>query len=234
MGDPVFSKFAADAANIKESGRWTALNEHILQMAKKPEAGNEWYVQLFGQLCYQVLSEYSSLKRAYDEKQNEDVSLVAWRARNLLELSVWATYFTKSSDKARRLYEDAGRDAHELFGIFETWGRKSGQSFDWLSPLASFKTDLAERAAREGVTKLDAGYMRVDIAAADCGLQDHYKIMSKMLSKFVHPTALQILGVADDAKLAMQREWFFSLGCLFFTGAFTALENLKPAKNVTE
>ncbi len=229
MDNPVFSKFVADAANIKESGRWTALNERIFQMADKPGAGNEWYVQLFGQLCYQVLSEYNSLKHTYDEKQNGDASLLAWRARNLLELSVWATYFTKSRDNARRLYEDAGRDAHELVGIFEMWGQKSGESSDWLSPLASGKIDLTARAAREGITTLDVPYMGVDDAAADSGLKDHYKIMSKMLSKFVHPTALQILGIIDDAKLSLQRECFFSLGCLFFTGAFSALENLKQA-----
>ena len=109
------------------------------------------------------------------------------------------------------------------------WGQKSGESSDWLSPLASGKIDLTARAAREGITTLDVRYMGVDDAAADSGLKDHYKIMSKMLSKFVHPTALQILGIIDDAKLSLQRECFFSLGCLFFTGAFSALENLKQA-----
>ncbi|MGH7076310.1 MAG: hypothetical protein ACREFD_19240 [Stellaceae bacterium] len=203
-------------------------------MAAKPEAGTGWYVQLFGQLCYQVLSEYSALKRAYDDEQNGEAALLAWRARNLLELSVWATYFSKSSDNARRLYEDAGRDAGELFGTFEKWGQKSGQSSNWLNSLASGIAGLAARAQGEGITTLDVRYMRVDDAAATCGWKDQYKIMSKMLSKFVHPTALQILGVDDDAKQSLQRECFFSLGCLFFTGAFNALENLQAANEANK
>jgi hypothetical protein len=228
--DNAFSQFIANAASIKESGRWTALNERITKMAANPGLGNEWYVQLFGQLCYQVLSEYSSLKRVYDEKQNRDASLLAWRSRNLLELSVWATYFAKSMANARRLYEDAGRDAHELIGVFEAWGQKSGQSPDWLNSLENGKINIATHAANEGITTLDDRYMSVDNAAADCGMASHYKVFSKMLSKFVHPTALQILGRIDDVKLSLQREVFFSLGCLFFTGAFTALENLESTE----
>ncbi len=79
MNNPEFSRFVTDAANIKESGRWAALNERIVQMAANPGAGNEWYVQLFGQLCFQVLSEYRSLKRDYDENRSGDAALLAWR-----------------------------------------------------------------------------------------------------------------------------------------------------------
>lgn len=224
MDNPAFSNFIDDAALVKDSGRWAALNARILQMAAGPGPGNEWCVQLFGQLCYQVLSEYSAIKRAYDEKQNGDATLIAWRARNLLELFVWAAYFAKSRDNARRLYEDAGRDAHELFGIFENWGKTSGQSPDWLDSLAGGKSDLGERANKEGISTLDKRYMRVEAAADTCGLKAYYKALSKMLSKFVHPTALQILGVVDDAKHTLQRDCFFGLGCLFFNRAFVALE----------
>jgi hypothetical protein len=68
--------------------------------------------------------------------------------------------------------------------------------------------------------------MRVEDAASKCGIADHYRIMSKVLSKFVHPTALQILDVVDDSKHELQRDSFFGLGCLFFVGAFSTMENL--------
>lgn len=35
---------------------------------------------------------------------------------------------------------------------------------------------------------------------------------------------MQILSPPDDAKATTQKDVFFSHGCLFFTGAFTALE----------
>jgi hypothetical protein len=98
------------------------------------------------------------------------------------------------------------------------------QSSDWLLPLASGKQDLLKRAAAEGIATLDARYMRIEAAVEECGFKDQFKVMSKMLSKFVHPTAMQILGVSDDAKHALQRDWFFGLGCTFFFGAFGVLE----------
>lgn len=222
---PEFIKFVDDAANIKTSGRWAAINAKIKRLAAKPGVGNEWYVQLFGSLCYQVFSEYCLLENAYAEKRDRDASLLAWRARNLLELSVWSMYFTKSRENARRLYEDAGRDVLDILGAFEKWGHATVQSTDWLERLATGKQDLSHRAASEGIETLEGSYNRVADAANDCGIKDHYALSFKMLSKFAHPTAMQILGASDEAKYAMQRDYFFSQGCLFFTGAVVALES---------
>jgi len=185
MDNPVFSQFVADAANIKESGRWAAMNEKIVCLAKNPGVGNAWQVQLLGALCFQVLSEYRHLQGTYSAERN-DPSLLAWRARNLLELSVWSTYLARSRENARRLYEDAGRDAKNLLDVFEHWGEAAGQPIDWLSAIADGKNDLSRRAAGEGIGSLDGRYMRVEDAADECGLKDKFKTMNKMLSKFAH------------------------------------------------
>jgi hypothetical protein len=222
--NPELAKSVDDAADIKTSGRWDAINAKIRRMAAKPGLDNEWYVQLFGALCYQVFSEYHLMEHAYGEER-QNASLLAWRARNLLELSVWSQYFIKGREQARRLYEDAGRDTLELIGAFEKWGQSTAQSTDWLGPLASGKQDLSQRAAAEGIETLDGSYKRVSDAAKDCGMADHYSLSFKMLSKFSHPTAMQILGAPDEARHGLQRDCFFSQGCLFFTGAFVALES---------
>ncbi len=222
--NPEFAKHVADAANVKSSGRWAAMNAKIERLAAKPGVGNEWYVQLFGGLCYQVFSEYHLIESAYgDDRQN--ASLLAWRARNLLELSVWSRYFIKGRSEARRLYEDAGRDVLDMIGAFEKWGQTTAQSSDWLDPLASGKQELSQRAAAEGIETLEGSYKRVADAARDCGMFEHFSLGFKMLSKFAHPTAMQILGTPDETKHALQRDCFFSQGCLFFTGAFVALES---------
>jgi hypothetical protein len=230
---PEFSRFVDDAAKIGTSGRWGAVNAAIGKLAANPGLDNEWYVQLFGSLCYQVFSEYRLLKNAYAEKRESDASLLAWRARNLLELSVWALYFTKSRENARRLYEDAGRDVLDILRAFEQWGRATAQSTDWLRPLTSEKQDLSQRAEAEGIETLEGSYKRVADAAKDCGFE-YYSLSFKMLSKFAHPTAMQIVGAPDEAKHALQRDCFFSQGCLFFTGAFVALEGhlIKPSDNL--
>jgi hypothetical protein len=48
MDSPMFSQFIADAANIKASGRWAAMNEKIGCLAKNPGVDNEWQAQLLG------------------------------------------------------------------------------------------------------------------------------------------------------------------------------------------
>jgi hypothetical protein len=63
-------------------------------------------VQVFAALVSQLLSEYGRLAQTYDEKGDTDISILAWQTRNILELWVWCFYSTKSSENARRLYED--------------------------------------------------------------------------------------------------------------------------------
>lgn len=221
-----FATFVSDAVKIKTSGRWAAMNMKIERIATRQGEGSDWYVQLFASLCYQVFSEYLALKTAHDAKQDRDASLLAWRARNLLELSVWSTYFARSKDGARRLYEDAGRDAHQILSAFENWGQSADPSADWLTQVQIGKRDLTRRAAVEGMEELQGAYKRVDTAAEGCGIGDGYRLNYKMLSKYAHPTAMQILGTSDATKHALQRDCFFGLGCFFFTGAFNALEGV--------
>jgi hypothetical protein len=223
MNDSVFSQFLADAANIKTSGRWAALNEKIVCLAQDPGGGNAWQVQVLGALCFQVFSEYLRLQDAHSADRT-DPSLVAWRARNLLELSVWSAYFALSRENARRLYEDAGRDANNLLDVFEQWGNGTESPDDWLVTIADAKSELSRRAASEGLKGLDGRYMRVEDAASVCGLRDMFRTMNKLLSKFAHPTAIQILGMADDDKQSRQSDVFYALGCYFFVGAFGVLE----------
>ena len=221
--DPELSRLVDEAANISGSGRWAAVNERIEYLSADPGVDNSWWVQLLGSLCFQVFSEYLSLKRAHEEKGGE-ASLLAWRARNLLELSVWCLYCSKSRDNARRLYEDAGRDVFGLFSAFTKWGTATVQDPDWLDLFTGAKRDLSKRAASDGIASLDCAYKQVSEAARESGIGDHFSLSYRMLSKFAHPTAMRILAPPDEARDALQKDCFFSQGCLFFTGAFAALE----------
>jgi hypothetical protein len=219
-----FSRLVDGAADIAASGRWAAVNERIKQLATHPGPDNAWWVEIFTSLCAQTFSEYLALKRAHEEHRG-DASLLAWRARNLLELSVWALYCAKSRDSARRLFEDAGRDARELIDAFTKWGRATAQDSDWLDSFTGAKLALSERAASEGVDSLDGSFKPVSQAAQECGMGHHFSLSFKTLSKFAHPTAMLILAPPDKAKTNLQKDMFFSQGCLYFTGAFVALED---------
>lgn len=222
--DPENSRLVDEAADISTSGRWTAVNERVESLSANPGIDNEWWVQLFGALCFQIFSEYLSLKRAYEGKQDK-TSLLAWRARNLLELSVWCLYCSKSRENARRLYEDAARDILGLFSAFTKWGTATAQDPEWLDRITGAKQDLSQQAVSEGIASVDGPFKDVHDAAVEVGIDDHFRLSYRMLSKFAHPTAMRILALTDEAKEAVLNDVFFSQGCLFFTGAFQAVES---------
>jgi hypothetical protein len=180
-----FARLADDAAQIETCGRWDAIKARIKFLAQNPSSRNVWWVKLFGGLCCQTYSEYLALKHAYEEERSGDEALLAWRARNLLELSVWATYCAKSGENARSLYQ---------------------------------------RALSDGIEPFERPNERVSAAAMECGIGEQFSVSYRMLSKFAHPTAMQIVAAPDDAREALQREVFYGEGCLFFCGAFNALE----------
>jgi hypothetical protein len=215
------------AAQIGASGRWDALNDTIKRLAKSYGSREDaWYLHTLSGLAFLILAEYNLLKEANDDQRRYTVSRLAWHARNLLELSVWAIYSMGGIPNVRRLYEDAGRDVTDMYSAFQKWGQTTAQDADFISRFASAKQDLAQRAAVEGVEELDEAYTQVSTVAKELGMGDHFRVAFKLLSKWAHPTAMQMLGVVDDNQIRLQRECFFSMGCLHFTGAFTAVERL--------
>ena len=234
--DLEFSRLVNQAAEIASSGRWAAVNTCIGALAAHPGEDNEWWAQLFGALCYQDFSEYLLLKNDYENRTTDDVALLAWRARNLLELCVWSVYCAKSRENARCVYEDADRDVRGILDAFIKWGTVTTQSSDWLDPIAAAKTKLADRALHnDGIRSLDGRFKEVRDAAKECGLGDHFAVSYKMLSKFAHATSMRILAPKDERRESVLRDLFFSNGCLCFTGAFNALEGplLKANKQRT-
>jgi hypothetical protein len=94
-----------------------------------------------------------------------------------------------------------------------------------LRAYAAAKQDLTERALRnDGIESLGGPFKQVSEAAKECGIGEHFSLSYKMLSKFAHPTAMRILAPPNEDWEAHQRDVFFGLGCLFFAGAFNAVE----------
>jgi hypothetical protein len=228
MENPDFTKWIEDAAQIRTSGRWTAVNAKIERMADNTGAGNEWYVQILSSLVFQLLSEYSRLTRTYEENRGTDISVLAWQARNLMELWVWCLYCTKSIENARRLYEDAGRDMLSMVSAYTKSVDGKAELTGVIEQMKLAEEDLRGRAVSEGIENLDGSYKRVDDAAKECGVGNYYSLFFKMASKFAHPTAMLMLTPLDKLKDSGLRDFFFSEGCLCFSEAFRCLENHLP------
>jgi hypothetical protein len=226
-----FHDVTNQAAKIASSGRLGALNSRIRTPAFNPGPDDGWWIQIIGSLCSLNLSEYLSLKQAYENRL--DAPLLAWRARNLLELAVWTRYCVGGKDNARRLYEDAGRDTREIYDKMlafrerRTFYRETPS--DWAEPFEKAKCALYERARAEGIDSLDDKYLNVSAAAQKCGILEKYSLINKLLSKFAHPTALRIMAPVDQQREELQRTYFFRYGCLYFIGAFQSLESLVQA-----
>jgi hypothetical protein len=221
--DPALLQWTHDANSIRECGRWDAVNKTIRRLCARPGANSDQLVTVFAPLCAAVFSEYLALRRAFEDASSE-ASLVAWRARNLLELSVWSLYCSKDTDNARRLYADAGRDVLNIFGAFSKWSAATGATLANRGATDAAIAELSGRATAEGIESLEGAYKSVGEAAKEVGLADHFALGNKLLSKFAHPTAMQIFSSPNDAKTGTQKELFFCQGCLFFVGAFNELE----------
>jgi hypothetical protein len=222
-----FPQMVSVAAQIVTSGRWDSSNSAVERLAKS-YAGREdvWYLQTLSGLNFLIITEYRLLKEANEDQRPYTVSRIAWHARNLLELVVWAIYCVGGIPNVRRIYEDAGRDVTDMYSAFKKWGEITAQDTDFISRFATEQQVLAEQAAAEGIDELDTAYTQVSAVAKEIGMADHFRVVFKLLSKWAHPTAMQMVSVADEQQLRLQRECFFSMGCLHFTGAFTAVERL--------
>lgn len=225
MMEDDFADFVQQADEIKTSGRWKALNEKVRCLADNNNGYDAWQVQVLAALCAQNFSEYLALKKAYEDSGSEP-SLIAWRARNLLEISVWSLYCAQSTENARVFYEDAGRDVVGIYDAFTKWGKTTSQDDDWLGPIDGAKQDISARAASEGIESLEGAFKQVREAAASCKIGDHYRVSYKLLSKFAHPTAMVIMSTPDSEKEKLQKDIFYNEGCISFVNGFGALEGV--------
>lgn len=222
--DPELSTSVDAATNIISSGRWSAVMTKVGRLAANASVDDGRHAGLLKSFGSHVFSEFALLKSAHAEDQEGDPRLLAWRARNLLELSVWSIYCSKSRANAWRFYEDAGRDLMDVFSAFERVGLATNQQPDFFDAFVGAKHDLSKRAASHGIESLEGQYKKVHQASKECEIEDLFNFNYKLLSKFAHPTAMIVLASADGESNTLQRDYFFNQGCLFFTKAFKFLE----------
>lgn len=231
MEHEIAENFWSDKAEtVKTSGRWTGINNQIKILASDKKLQelhfegkqNVWMFDVFSSLCSQILEEYIYLKESY-HKENVSISPIAWRTRNLLELVIWSSYCSNSIDNARCFYEDAGKDLNELIKSHIDWGISTSQNSDWTKSFSDAQAKLKNNMISKNIKNIDAKYTKVHFAAKKIGLEEHYKLANKILSKFVHPSAMLILRPNPnfDQELATS---FFEEGCMNFCAAFDIVE----------
>jgi hypothetical protein len=107
-----------------------------------------------------------------------DLNELSWRARNLVELQIWAEYCSVSEDNAYEFWEDAQRDFLELFRNAADSSEQIARYESELTPIKAPDRPKYSTAASKSLPKVRT---------------DYFKEQNDFLSKFVHPTALSIL-----------------------------------------
>ena len=138
-----FERGIYEAAEIKKSGRWVAMNQNIKNLANNTIEHEVSRVQVLATICFQNFSEYLALKAAYEAES--EPSLLAWRARNLLEIAVWAIYCSASKENALEFYEEAHKDVEDIYKSFIKWEETTPQNNDWLKPIVNAKQDISQK-----------------------------------------------------------------------------------------
>ncbi len=158
-----------------------------------------------------VQENLAELQRANEE---QSLSTVAWRARNLLELDIWTVYCNISEENAKRFLLDSTRDAADMLNIRD----------GLLSKSASFmatRRELIEQAEEDGI-EIEKSFMRTSKAAEVIGNKELFSTVNKVLSKLAHPTAMNVMGY-DKAAGDILRKQFVDMGQLMGNEALRIL-----------
>jgi hypothetical protein len=155
--------------------------------------------EILQRLSHVIAKEKEILVNSYDH--GVPVSMVAWLARNILELLVWVRYCSKSPELAQQFLTDALRDTIEALDV----GTKLAQN---PSQFVAAKEGLITTATDDGYENLDHSFTLVSAAAKEVGAGDLFKTYNKLLSKFAHPTAMLVFSNSGETQEHMKKRFY--------------------------
>jgi hypothetical protein len=161
----------------------------------------------------------SELLQAFSQRS---IGTVAWLARNLLELSVWAEYCKSSPERAKTFYEDSARDALDLLKILSEKPEKFAR--DQTINFRAERERLIEKADFEKAAK---SFLPVHEAAEKLGWKDRFIIANKSFSKFAHPTAIAVIGLLESEDMEQIKIKLYEDGLLFGNEALAQIRSFK-------
>ena len=188
----------------------TAMNE-----IKDSIGPNAWYQHLVYGLARETQTNWVELVEADNEQQ---ITRLAWAARNLLELYYWTRYVLRSPEDARRVFEDLLCDFQDVL--------------KWLNKLPGLEVLTQEKAEELHKMREQAEHVEDETKfltgakiARLFNEEFEFGISNKMLSKFVHPTILmtQVRAHADTPEVLTIRALILEAGVSYALWLFPAL-----------
>ena len=201
---------------VVNSDRWSLLEEKVTDFENDKLITSRQRRVLLELLCA-LRTEYDSIIHDYYNNIYVSRSLLAWRARNLLEINTWCRFCCVDIKNADLLFKWAAEDQLELETQFEKWAENTDQLTEYSERIERVRQDVLNQADKRGVFDLEAKYKSPF---------EDFKIHNKILSKYAHPTPMLLLSKELGDGMSKRQFYFFSQGCLFFYDAFSRLEQL--------
>jgi hypothetical protein len=205
---------------------------------------NEYGADMVLCITSEALLTYTNLWKATSDNSSELAAatrsqLTAFYARNLLELWVWIRYCTASEANAIRFNQDARRDVDGMYLVVARFAEFVARSQDNIDHMRTSLPDLYKYLEQvDEIVTRDVKFKTVNQVAEELGAEVNilYKTLNKLLSKFIHPTALMVRAIPDAKRGGEIANMFLIVGtslCLDLAqqvGAYAkALREPEPA-----
>jgi hypothetical protein len=185
------------------------------------------YAQTLQAICAQAAHAYVELWRAHGE---ENIQYISFAVRNLLELMVWSQFCARSKENAARFRQDAARD---MLGVGSATNLFSGwipRDKDEAARIVNTKEGLQKLASVVGIEESDTKYLSVSRAARELSpsIQASFTSLNTVLSKFVHPTAMSVIGDFPPETVKGFNRGLLLLGTQIAVSILTTLAEVVP------
>lgn len=169
------------------------------------------FVECIERNCEQLLETISK----------DRLSIVAWIARNLLELYVWVKYCGVSRENAWRFHEDALRDVKGLIDAHNKTCDTMGIEDDFSAIAADRIKEVSSK--KLGLENIDSNFLTVAAAAKAPGvdLGSFFGPLNRSLSKFAHPTAGLVHGISHQIEACRQLQAGFTTQGVYYVAQST-------------
>lgn len=168
-----------------------------------------WYLNVFIGISGEALKMQYHLKRAFQERE---LNYLAWAARNLLELRVWALYATVSRKNAKRFHQDQYVDGLSVLRALERTGEKLPRVVDanFIKEVAAaLRPEMEKHASAAGVDE-KMPYLSPKLLAKQFNLEGEFEMYNVLCSKVLHSTGYSVLvGQDPDNKASVMDSLFW-------------------------
>lgn len=130
---------------------------HALGESIKPFICVTRRAYIMSRILEQLVRTYGQLQAAAAE---ENIQYTAFAARNILELSIWASFSLSSDENAERFFQDAARDGLSLIAGFEKVKPRSFEA-DSVNPLSKSDSAKGDLTRAAGIEEGDVQYYNV-------------------------------------------------------------------------